>query len=407
MKHAPHFAAAILLMNACTPAPPPPEKSAETATAAAPPAPDAPRDDSPEGLRREGWALLAKVVAPAPGSDLPLWRTWPQTNEVLFHQQPGFADKTPLLRPPGEYEGAPPEPPSTARDLYESTHYNPDASAHIQKVLETEQSDVLLANSRREITEFPPSAIIVKAFWRKARPGVQEPLGVWNRSRPQTKGLNDSREVNWEQQTCFTLQPAEPCLTVDNHNFHFVTVDDPSHFSCPNCKSPQVNPGDVMVLVALHVVAKTRPDWFWSTFWWKGERFRHQSAASWSCDNAQRPPEIASMPPWNNYSMDVTVSFNRRKPQLPANDPCGAPGRIGDRLELLAAFNPYVEARLTNGLISTCVDCHSRARTEDDVAPNLVPSPDREDRDPKLPDFEGHIRTDYVWSLRHALKRTH
>jgi hypothetical protein len=143
------------------------------------------------------------------------------------------------------------------------------------------------------------------------------------------------------------------------------------------------------------------PEWLWSTFWWQGPGT--PAGDAWTCATAQRPASIDKAP-WTNYAMNVTASFQQEKPAVNAGEPCGAPGAVGGGRELMAAYNPFVEAREKNGLISNCLDCHSRASTssEDRFRTSGLNRP----IGPEVREFEGHVRLDYLWSLRRSLRPT-
>lgn len=363
-------------------------------------------------LRDEGWKLFEEVTATDAVSGLPRWRTWRQKNEVLNNgsvKPPGGL----TLRVPAEFlavaaEGgsATADPSGDARLTYESTHFNDAADVHIQKLVKDEQTDTLLQLNRREVSEFPKTAVVVKAFWRKMESATNsQNVGIWDWSKPQTVGgYYNTYEELWLQQACISLKTLPDCLTVSDKTFHVATVKDISDYGCTGC--PDLQLGDTLVLVAMHIMAKTRQDWFWATFWWKGEQYRHLKGDSWTCDNAQRPAEIANAPPWNNYSMDVIASFKPTKEKLDPSDPCGAPPPITRDLELSAGFNPFIEGRFAEGRHSTCINCHSRARTVSGGFPRFfIGDSIRTDLYPGLKEFEGHIRTDYVWSIAAALEK--
>jgi hypothetical protein len=365
------------------------------------PSPLAPPQDIAT-LRVEGWKLLIAVTKPA-RSGLPLWRTWRQSPEVLS----GKPNEILYLEPPKEFEGLADKGSGPYR-IYESTFYNPVAARHIQMILQKETTRALLGQSRSEVTEFPPDAIIAKAFWRKAPAAGKSSIGIWDWASP-SLGDDDAREENWPQQ-CISLQKEPGCLTIAD-NFHMiqVTKNNLASFKCPvGCDLGEVNgiaPGDALFLVGLHVASKALPDWFWATFWWKG--VLRQDGGSWTCDNAQRPPEVANSKLWSNYSMDVIASFTVPKPVVAAADThCGVPPHYARDTQFLAAFNPFVEARLSWGRTSSCIDCHSRATTKNGIPFNYVPKPDRTDRYTGLKDLQGDIRSDYLWTLAHALEPT-
>lgn len=94
-----------------------------------------------------------------------------------------------------------------------------------------------------------------------------------------------------------------------------------------------------LVLVAVHVTTKEISDWVWATFWWN-----NKSAGDWH--SSGRPQYFG--PTGSHYLMDTTLSGTTPVEQD------GGPKII---------FNPFLEAesRMKNGIISNCLQCHSKA----------------------------------------------
>jgi hypothetical protein len=107
-------------------------------------------------------------------------------------------------------------------------------------------------------------------------------------------------------------------------------------------------PGNVALLMAMHVTGKEIVNWTWQSFWWSpltnDPRY-----------GADRPASIPA--PWNNYLMTVAYAMQQ---------PDGSP---------LVAFNPYLETSLFGpgpganepnmapwtGVGTNCMSCHRRA----------------------------------------------
>jgi hypothetical protein len=108
-------------------------------------------------------------------------------------------------------------------------------------------------------------------------------------------------------------------------------------------------PGNIGLLMAMHVTGKEIPNWTWQSFWWG-----YNPADS--VFGADRPKSIPS--PWNHYNM--TVAYYMTTPQGAQN----------------IAFNPYLETSLGGkipnsltgadstawtGVTTNCMSCHRRA----------------------------------------------
>jgi hypothetical protein len=203
--------------------------------------------------------------------------------------------------------------------------------------------------------------------------------------------------------------------------FPTAQVTRPLEFRCSGtCSQKELTEGQDLILVAAHVMSKESPDWLWSTFWWKAGGKGRTSGKSWTCDNAQREDleaqwakenvDAATRAKWSNYSTNVTTSFSLPRPAIDQAElsKCGAPGRIGYiKEELLATYNPFVEGVMENGRKSNCIVCHARASTRGDsgVKRFRVPAVGTV-RWPPVTEFEGHIRTDYLWTLANHIGLT-
>jgi hypothetical protein len=141
--------------------------------------------------------------------------------------------------------------------------------------------------------------------------------------------------------------------------------------------------GDQLVLIAMHCTTKEIPDWTWMTFFWHDRPDDGPKAAD-------RLPANVLKGVWRNYLMDV--SFDTTLPR--END--GSPH---------IAYNPVLEARFPNGLLSNCMTCHRRSvwpqeeflpitRGDETVNKALFP-PDGND-----PAFAGDkLHLDFLWSI--------
>jgi len=380
-------------------------------------------------LRTRAWQLLLPIAR----ADPPIYNSpdWTQ-REAAFRQPSGppephrgltlsFTREFVYARLAKKNAAAPPDPSAPEATLYESVFFNPAAVAHIQDkdfplYQNNDTAAKLLGESKREIPEFGKDAMAVKTFWRPVPEKTQVKVGVWQwRNLP--PGADEFPESAWPRaQICVELDPApgSPCLKAADKFVTTVTTENTgAGFSCPAASGdcPTLPKGRTLILLATHVASKQKPDWFWATYWWKGiERTDGAlpATASWTCDNAQRPAEL-STGLWSNYSMNVTTSFTMPKPKVAAADmnTCGSPAMIGNYEQLLAAYNPFVEGVTIRGRKSTCIDCHSRALNASQFPFYIPPVCSGTRYLPKLSDFEGSIRTDYMWSVANHLKPSH
>jgi hypothetical protein len=356
--------------------------------------------------RKEAWALLRDLARQREG--LPDPNTWVQSRAIFSKPEPA---ETATLRLKVDLLRAQAQPRVEAVAqlvMYETTFFNMVAADTIRLRQFNIRATTarLMAEHVREI-EFPPGSQALKTFWYRLPPAPDKlQVQIWDWA----KMADNVTQLPPGVLSTKCIQRASTnadCLAAQD-NFYTLTVTDPTIFSCGDSCASDLKAGDVLLLVAMHVASKQTPEWMWATFWWRGPDSAPMHGSFWTCGDAQRQVVLGGVtPPWSNYSMDVTRTFRLAKPLPDSDHPaCGLPGRIGADEQYLAAYNPFVEASFNYGLKSSCIDCHARASTNSSLPENLVPKPNSVDGHPALRDFEGHIRTDYLWSLRRGLAPT-
>ncbi len=401
---------------------PPPRGSGDFATMAA--------------LRSRAWQLFEQTTGAQPVFDSP---SWIPRNDAFSPTVPGHGGKgvdlyeAAELIPTGLYTkdqfrleqlrggGRPiPEQPVT----YESTFFNLAAVRHIHNreypLYSTDTITALQNAVRGQIPDFTADSIVVKTFWRVLPDKGSVRVGVWG-----WKGLPHNAVRLLEDadppdgfpngHVCVELKPSAKSGCLDARKYFFMTTvkQHGQGYACSNssvatCPAENLPDGRNLILLAMHIASKEKPDWLWATFWWKGVNrtdSKTPNTAAWTCDNAQRPPEL-SKGIGANYSMDTTIGIHFQKPVVIGSDldACGSPPTIGMNEETFAAFNPFVEELRINGRKSSCILCHTGADTNPDTAIPTFPKP-CEAGLPTLSDFNRYIRTDYLWSLRNFMNQ--
>jgi hypothetical protein len=156
---------------------------------------------------------------------------------------------------------------------------------------------------------------------------------------------------------------------------------------------------DYLVLVAVHVTTKEIPDWVWATFWWDTQSGRDSHAA-------ERPDNFGVK--WKHFLMETTLSATTPKEADEGPKIC---------------FNPFLESRIMpppkfapTGIISNCLQCHSKAAYVPPFAHADTANGYDEGilaRDGKTlassglhPDphyFDNRVKTDFLWTISDAL----
>jgi hypothetical protein len=269
-----------------------------------------------------------------------------------------------------------------------------------------------LPDAPRKIKNFKRSAIVLKTSWRRVVPdenGIGE-LSTWssdlwniiqkpNTFKPRDFGSAVIVDTTKEAQ-------ATVCRDGDFGDservplscFYYIqlTAEDVAELQ----KSPKgfndirdagVNAGDYLVLVAVHVTTKEIPEWTWATFWWDLHAGSDPRAAG-------RPGPDKIEPRWRHFLMESTLSG------ITPRESDGGPK---------ICFNPYLETGVTNGTISNCLQCHSKAsygpnsgqgynlgilsRDGKTLASNSAPPNDQDY-------FSKQVQTDFMWSIANSLR---
>jgi hypothetical protein len=131
--------------------------------------------------------------------------------------------------------------------------------------------------------------------------------------------------------------------------------------------------GDFILFIGTHVTSKEIDDWTWSTFWWHDKPNDGPFAKD-------RPDEVKGV--WRNYLMALTDD------QVAPREPDGSP---------LVGYNPWLEGKFNNGIVSNCMSCHHRAG----FPPVSFLPVTRGLPDPASdPAFRpGRLQTDFMWSI--------
>ena len=206
--------------------------------------------------------------------------------------------------------------------------------------------------------------------------------------------------------------PAGNLPVVNRSNFYSVTLtqemaDSLSTFAAENGDDigagnatdsasirAMAKPGNIALLVAMHVTGKEIVEWTWQTFWW--------SPTPNDSLGYDRPATIKS--PWNNYQMNTAYQM-----VTPAHSKRAGKPRV--------AYNPYLETSLRNGpgtscvnttwygVSSNCMSCHRMAawkdttvnRSESFTNPPYMPATYVDKGNPAC--FAGYTKTDFLWSV--------
>lgn len=108
-------------------------------------------------------------------------------------------------------------------------------------------------------------------------------------------------------------------------------------------------PGDYLVLIAMHVMTREMPGWTLQSFWWDNTPQADGSKYAKQRDNVSNPQNPSA---FGNYLMASTYGMTDK--DNPAEWP--------------VAFNPYIELAASHPIETNCRNCHLRAGFPSDNA---------------------------------------
>lgn len=359
-------------------------------------------------MRKHAWMVFAGLTQRTPGGEA-VFETWYSAEEV-FNTGPtpqGLRRIQRRFKSPRQFRQTGVGPQAIGASLLSFTLFNEANRTHVRTNELNKQSkltslrDAFRASStpteKRDITEFPAKAISLKLVWWLVKRTGKTGMPIWD-ADPANPDAQGNPNTSWKRVVAVdptrpTIPPGEVAdvrypagqlrrnsAVVPLENFyHFqITANEIAAVRSVLGGSAQV--GDYAALVAMHVTTKEIPDWVWATFWWHDKANDGPFAAD-------RPSAVSGV--WRNYRMDAAYSSDT---PMESN---GSPN---------VCYNPWLEARFPNGMVSNCMACHQRA-----VWPVPVPVPPNP---PFLPIVRGalakndtyyktndRMRLDFLWSV--------
>lgn len=112
-------------------------------------------------------------------------------------------------------------------------------------------------------------------------------------------------------------------------------------------------PGDYIVLIAMHIMTKEQPDWTFQTLW-----YHPDAAKSDSCRYCQSRPGNLTDQTFRHYLLTTTYGVD----QDPSHDNYYVPpNTIKGAAAWPVSYNPYIELAASHPITTNCMNCHHRA----------------------------------------------
>lgn len=410
-----------------------------------------------DSIRAHGWDVWASITSPSGQGRLPVWETWYSGHEV-YDMQPAPGANA-VRRAARDFErpqqfhhlssmrrlraGHIPTDRAEAitsfnrytRSLAEfvwNHHYNDAAvlnriNAHFDSAgTPTAQRQISLSRDSVD-----PSEIALKPVFQFISGDSASAVPYWagEGTAVSTDSLNPTPDT-WKQGVVVDPtgrlrpgtkvwrsvngQPADSLLVVPLGTFYHIrlTAADSASYSQfaetsgddvgqgnkgdSASVAAMVRPGNIALLVAMHVTTKEISNWTWQTFWWSPDAGDTTKAVG-------RPASVRGV--WRNYLMNVAYYM-----VTPPNAPDGTP---------YISFNPYLETNLSGtftndrgdsiswtGVTTNCMTCHRMATwgvlLPDSAFPTGAPYRNNGQVDPGNPAFAKYTKLDFLWSVTRA-----
>ena len=401
-------------------------------------------------IRAHAWDVWASITASVGESDTPVWETWYSGNEIFVSDPNKGRSLFPDFENPVQFFHAGKAQSLAAGSVTSVNRYSPalgdaiwarglNSSERLDAINETfNELDTPVINRAISTSEglVDAALIALKPVFQIVDPNEPTAIPYWAGSAPSaTTNTANPTPDTWKQ--CVVIDPSEsllpgefvemPCNGVTDllevvswesfYSFR-LTKKQAKDFG-ENAQNPggdlgsdnqtslnaleeMVKPGNMVLLVAMHVATKEIASWAWQTFWWGGP-------AALSVGSDLRPDVVKGV--WRNYDMRAAYYMVESPDDLES-----APH---------IAFNPYLETGLSGtftredgivvdwtGVTSNCMTCHSLAGWQKNEDPNQnCFSFDNDSCGPPYRNsgfidpasdyiFGGYTKLDFLWSLQ-------
>jgi hypothetical protein len=333
------------------------------------------------GERRHAWQLFAGITSPN-ADGRPIWESW-YTRLYTFRADEAAPPPTnraaslvtlrQAMLGPGDKLVAP-RSPNLSDILFNRAAYD-----HIRRNRLYLKSTLERLNAsfppgtpvwKRSIPDFPREAVVLKVVYWPVMRDRMTPMPIWdfnpvNRYSPETP-LPANPQQSWSRVVAIDPRPAaippdtstdilfDGKLRTGAHvvplsSFYAVRLDAAlvaqmrqnvyfmRSVAMVFGEGRTIQPGDYIVVAAIHITTKETPGWVWASAWWHDQPNDGPLAVG-------RPNNVTGV--WRNYLLATTYDA-----YLPLESD-GSPN---------ITYNPWMEAVDQGGIQSNCAACHARA----------------------------------------------
>jgi len=314
------------------------------------------RQSKQDSIYMHGWGIwtgltsLTNQKIPGDKNPLRVFETWLTPEEMIDEikekstdYKSGIRSNRANLKKPHQLTHFSSTIETVNDSIHESVAYSPAASkfAIDNKIfMATTLYDYAKKKNRKEIPFFPNNAITIKPVFKLLQTSGGETLfniAAWNGT---TDKLVAFPEQDWGSFVTIDItnksKKAGSTYNLDDF-IHYKLNEEDAHFFNNEFTENEGNkfnakPGDIAVLVGMHVGTREITNWTWQTFWWDYNPNNPPAPSSKSIAD-MRPKELKGAA--RNYAMAVAYYMVNPNEPYEGDTIYGSPNY---------AFNPYLEA---------------------------------------------------------------
>jgi hypothetical protein len=390
-------------------------------------------------INQHGWGIWTGLTSETnqyiPGDDRPLrvFETWLTPEEMIdsIKNIPIKRSNRSNLKTPNQFGHMALNQETINDSIHESVAYSPGAasSAINNKIFMATTLLGYAEEGKKEVPFFPLNAITIKPVFKVLAASTGETsfnISAWHGPDNDTIAYP---EQNWL--TFVTVDTSEGAKSKGNtysvNDFiHYKLNDEDAYYFNKEFTENTGNqfnaqPGDYVILMAMHVGTREITNWTWQTFWWDSKPNNPPLPSSKEIADA-RPSELKGAA--RNYAMaQAYYMINPDEPYV-GIDVKGEPNY---------AYNPYLEAGFGpsvfdknisqintadgkeiptySGVRTNCMSCHRMAT----VDPATINDPKNNSKTPYVgnsyvsrtnPIFKDQLLLDFSWSIQGNIDTT-
>jgi hypothetical protein len=390
------------------------------------------------------WTALTLESGKTIGGELlRVFETWKTPNEIIQEMDGQAAvdvhKRRLKLMKPHQFRNKQKSAPKTAEaaaslpdtSIHVSVAYNPAAADHAasNKLFYVSTLKTFLKDGYTEIPNFPLTSVTIKPVYKLIqKSNLQNGLysfPVWTGPPAQLQAydediwpdvvfvdINNGGKGNGSTAKKGSPPTPETTYNLTDFIYNSITAADVDYLEKElNIKGAQ--PGDYVILVAMHTTTREMKRWAWQTFWWSANPSAPFSPSSSTIASFQ-PAQLQGAP--RHYAMSVAYQMLVPAQPLTGGQNKGTP---------LFAYNPYLEAGFDPsvfqvkrpidtpsgpvtteyGVQTNCMSCHGLAQYV--TTPGYYNDPNNRQRpyaadfylDLNDPIFKGNLQVDFAWSI--------